>query len=1167
MQTQMPAGAGLADEIFEAYPAPTLIVDGDVRLLKVNRAARAMFRHEPDGAPPGLLRAGDLLHCLDSYGEGGCGRQHACKDCVIRSAVGRALSSGNVHRVKGVMRTRHQDGDEKISMLASASTIHFDGKTHVVLTLEEVSDVARLNDELMEAEQGLRASEARLQTTIENITDGVVVSDLDGRLLHWNRAALDMHGFVSLDERRSKLVELADIFELSAADGTVLPLEQWPVARILRGEHLRNLEIRIRRIRGDWSRIHSYSGTLVRDADNKPMMAVVTISDITSAKEAEEQLRRANERAGWLARFPEENPDPVLRLGSDLTLIYSNQAARSALGALRLELGLMAPPPLAEAARQAVAEGCRISREVPCGDRFFSMSFCPAQDQVNVYGEDITEHKRAEEALRETDVRYRLLFQNMLNGFAYCRMLYEESGRPQDFVYLDVNGAFERLTGLRDVVGKRVSEVIPGVRESQPELFEIYERVAKTGQPESFEIHFRPLKTWFSISVYSPHADHFVAIFDNITDRKLAAERLNSEKERLAVTLGSIGDAVIATDEATRVTLLNRVAEELTGWKAEEAIGRPLREVFDIVNETTRRPVVNPVDRVLREGVVVGLANHTALVARDGTERPIADSAAPIRAEGGRISGVVLVFRDQTEERRAEQMLHEEKERLRLAQDAANAGVWGWDLRTNEHYWSERLWELYGLAPNACEPSHEPWLQTIHPEDRPRTEQALQDAVRNGTELNAEWRVRRQDGSTRWLMARGRPVRNASGEPTRYTGIVLDITERRQVEEALREGDRRKNQFLGMLSHELRNPLAPVRNALCILDRVEPGGDAAIRAKAVINRQVDHLARLVDDLLDVTRISLGKIELQRSRFDLAESLRRTVEDHRLLFADLGIALSLTTNTGSIWVDADETRIAQILGNLLLNSSKFTDAGGCVTVMVEEDGAKASITVKDNGVGIAPDMMDQIFDPFTQADDSLHRSRGGLGLGLPLARGLAELHHGTIEARSEGLGRGSEFVLRLPVVSEQPRTAAVDSPARPIWPRRILVIEDNRDSAQTLRDLLELEQHVVDVAYDGRQGVEKARSFKPEVIFCDIGLPGMDGYEVARALRADESLGSPILVALTGYGLPDDRRRVVEAGFHCHLVKPIDFAQLEQILSDQAQTKEPGLGKRQGIVQS
>jgi len=329
---------------------------------------------------------------------------------------------------------------------------------------------------------------------------------------------------------------------------------------------------------------------------------------------------------------------------------------------------------------------------------------------------------------------------------------------------------------------------------------------------------------------------------------------------------------------------------------------------------------------------------------------------------------------------------------------------------------------------------------------------------------------------------------------------------------------------------------------------VAPGGDQARRAKGVIERQINQLTHVVDDLLDVTRVAHGKMQLQRRRLELNELVRRTLEDHRTLFERSGLGIELET-APEVFIDADENRIAQVLGNLLQNAAKFTPRGGRVTVTVAADAParQAVVRVADTGAGMPPEVLARIFEPFMQADSTVDRSKGGLGIGLVLVKGVVEQHGGSVEARSEGRGRGAEFTVRLPLdwtgAVERERPGAAGPKVR----RRVLIIEDNVDAAHSLKDMLELDGHAVAVAYDGPDGIAQARALLPEYVLCDIGLPGMNGYEVARALRAEAALRSVHLVALSGYALPEDLQRAAEAGFELHLAKPPTREKLDGLL--------------------
>jgi PAS domain S-box-containing protein len=516
----------------------------------------------------------------------------------------------------------------------------------------------------------------------------------------------------------------------------------------------------------------------------------------------------------------------------------------------------------------------------------------------------------------------------------------------------------------------------------------------------------------------------FVTLRKRDQERERAAGELYDEKERFRTTLRSLGDAVIVTDVNGRITSLNPTAMAVLGWD-EDALGRPLEQVFRIVNEETRATVESPVAKVLRDGKVVGLANHTILIRRDESTVPIDDSGAPVRDVNGKMVGVVLVFRDIRERREAEREL-------------------------------ERRAEL------------------------------------------------------------------------------------------LKEQDRRKDAFLVMLSHELRNPLAPIRNAVTLLQRGDPGGAAAQRARDVIDRQVAQLTRLVDDLLDISRITEGKIRLGKERVSLRDSVRRTVEDHRDLFQRRGIALELAAGDAPLWVDADATRLVQIVGNLLQNAAKFTNPGGRVRVELDCDGESALLRVCDDGVGMDAATVAKLFQPFMQAETTLARTQGGLGLGLALTKGLVALHGGEVRAASQGIGSGSQFAVSLPLAEPGPEPASANGPVPAGQQLRILIIEDNQDAAATLRDVLELEGHRVRAVHHGDDGLEHASVHAPDLVLCDLGLPGLDGFEIAKRLRA---LGlRSCLVALTGYATPEDAERARQAGFDHHLAKPPDMEKLAAILA-------------------
>ncbi len=816
---------------------------------------------------------------------------------------------------------------------------------------------------------------------------------------------------------------------------------------------------------------------------------------------------------------------------------------------------------------------------------------------------------------------------------------------------------------------------------------------------------------------------------ERTAELRLANAAVHSERELLLrVTLRSIGDAVTTTDAQGRVTFLNEIAQNLMGWTSEEAQGKPLEEVFRIVNEMSGQTVENPVERALREGRVVGLANHTILIGRSGKKTPIEDSAAPIRDEAGHVAGVILIFRDVTERKMAEKALRESEAQFRTLADSIPQLAW---MTKPDGYifWYNQRW--YDYTGTTLEQMNGWGWQSVHdPVELPRVMENWKVALGLGLAFEDIFPLRRHDGQMRWHLTRAVPVRDDRDRILCWFGTNTDITEERarieagrqrteqlravaqiatQVNSALdvntvmglvtegartiigahqciaslnadrtsegtirsistsgkyaigerndgglddavrpsmmgdmnhpirmtqadleahpswknsqeehhrpalrgllaaplirrrgnnlgfvqlsdkiegdftdddeailvqlsqvtaiaienarlyremRDADRRKDEFLATLAHELRNPLAPIRNALHLMR--ESGEDKAVfvRMRDMMDRQLNHMVRLVDDLLDVSRITRGKIELRQEVLPISDVLELALETSRPLILAAKHELTVTIDPQPIWVRGDKTRLAQIVANLLNNSAKYTPEGGRIDLSAQCRDSRAIIRVRDNGMGIPAAMLPKIFEMFTQVDQTLEHAQGGLGIGLTLVRRLAEMHGGTVEAHSEGTGQGSEFRLYLDTVVPPIHlevTAAVLQPVpKEVRSRRVLVVDDNKDSAESLGLLLSILGNDVRTAHDGPSAIQMALEHKPDLIMLDIGLPGMNGYEVARVLREKPEFRDVVLIAQTGWGQEDDRRLSSEAGFNAHLVKPVDLADLKAIFSKFAQ---------------
>jgi PAS domain S-box-containing protein len=418
----------------------------------------------------------------------------------------------------------------------------------------------------------------------------------------------------------------------------------------------------------------------------------------------------------------------------------------------------------------------------------------------------------------------------------------------------------------------------------------------------------------------------------------------------------------------------------------------------------------------------------------------------------------------------------------------------------------------------------------------------------NGQEIVVE----RPDGSRRTALEYANPIHDESGRLSGAVNVLVDISERKQAEDVLREADRKKGEFLALLAHELRNPLAPLRNGLQII-RLASNDSAAIdRARAMMERQLSHMVRLIDDLLDLSRMNTGKIALHKERIDLGTVVQDAVDAARPLIESAGHHFTIKLSPRPIFIDGDRTRLSQVFANLLNNSAKYTERGGHIQLIVEQQGSDAVVTVTDNGVGIPADLLPQIFDMFIQVDEAVGRAQGGLGIGLNLVRGLVEMHAGRVEVSSAGPGQGSEFAVRLPVALPLPCCAGPGGTTENATPggsrRRILVVDDNRDSATSLALMLKIMGHETAAAYDGVEAVDAAASFRPDIVLLDIGLPRLNGYDACRQIREQAWGKETVMIAVSGWGQREDKDRSRQAGFNFHLVKPLEPAALERLLT-------------------
>ncbi len=638
----------------------------------------------------------------------------------------------------------------------------------------------------------------------------------------------------------------------------------------------------------------------------------------------------------------------------------------------------------------------------------------------------------------------------------------------------------------------------------------------------------------------------WAAFLRDAADPARAEEALHRERELLQAIIDAIPVMITLYEPDTRVLRLNREFERVIGWTVAGTAGESLMELC-YPDPAYREEV--------RQFMVSCAAGWRDFRMRTRDGRQVETAWANIRLSDGRQVGIGL---DVTERRRAERALRDSERMLAQSQRAARVGSWELalddldDVNANALRWSDETYRIFGYEPGSVEVTNELFFRAVPPEDHGAITAAVAAALAGGDTYEVAHGVVRPDGTRRVVHQWARVERDPDGRPRRMLGTCQDVTEWRAAEEALREADRRKDEFLAMLGHELRNPLAPIRNGLAVLR--QRGGDATTaRVLALMERQVVHAARLIDDLLDVSRVTRGVIELRREDVALADVVARAVEEARPALDERRHRLELSVAAEPLVVHADPSRVQQMVTNLLTNAAKYTPPGGQVWLRAGREGGQAVVRVRDNGIGIRPEMRRHIFEMFTQADRVEGRVSEGLGMGLPLVKSLAELHGGSVEVHSEGPGLGSEFVVRLPLAlgpAGGPRPAA--GPAGAIArPRRVLVVDDNADGAESLAMLLRMGGHEVSVAHDGPAALKAVAAFAPEVVFLDIGMPGMSGYDVAKQLRAQPGSERILLVAMTGYGQEEDRRRSWEAGFHHHLVKPVEFGVLADLLNSNA----------------
>jgi PAS domain S-box-containing protein len=871
--------------------------------------------------------------------------------------------------------------------------------------------------------------------------------------------------------------------------------------------------------------------------------------------------RRKAEHSGELLKQTLESiTDGFVRLDRDWNVVYLNAEAERihripAAETLGRSIWALFPE-IAGTRLEAELRRCASERNAleleyfhPPHQSWYALKMYPMREGgLVLFFRDITEQKGQREALAESTARLRHL------ADAMPQIVFAASPAGH---FNFINRRWEEYTGYANVDKEHMACLVhPG---DVPRLGELWKKTMKTGDPVETEFRLRRADgefRWF-LSRSVPIRDsegRIVQWYGTCTDihlQKLDGERLRRSEERYRALFESMdeGYCVIEMlfDDAGNPCdyifhEINPAFGKQTGLV--DAKGRRARELVPALEAFW----FETYGRVAATGEPIRFENRAEAMGR--WFDVYAFRVGPPEARR-----VAILFSDITLRKRTEEALRQKVEELQTLMDTLPIGVFvahDPECRTITGnaaalaMFRSRRANLSKSAPEGERPVHFRVMQNgieIPAENLP-----VQRAARGEPVQNEELDDVFDDGTVLHTLMSAAPLRDADGRVRGAVASVLDVTQRKHAENALRDADRRKDEFLAMLAHELRNPLAPIRNGLEILRLAKLSGTAE-QARAMMDRQLNQLVRLVDDLLDISRITLGKMELRRDEVDCRTVIETAVEAARPAIDQAGHHLEVDVPEGAIRLNGDAVRLSQVVSNLLNNAAKYTPAGGRIRVSAAMEGEVVAIRVADNGLGIPGPMLQRVFEIFTQLDRRLEKTTGGLGLGLSLVKGLVEMHGGTVEAHSDGEGRGSEFTVRLPAVAVAERGAAKAAAETAAAPRcfRILVVDDNRDAADSLGQLLEILGHEVRTAYDGESGIAAAEAFRPGVVLMDLGMPKVNGFDAARRIRQQEWGGRMVIVALTGWGQSEDKLKSADAGFDHHLVKPVEADTLMKLL--------------------
>lgn len=770
--------------------------------------------------------------------------------------------------------------------------------------------------------------------------------------------------------------------------------------------------------------------------------------------------------------------------------------------------------------------------------------------------EELAERKAAAEELRHSEQRYRELVQNANSAIIRWK---------SDGTVVFINEFAQMFFGYSadEILGQHVNVLIHGtepgsvapeglvqdiVRNPNHYVNNVNENVCRDGR--------RVWMTWTNKPILddSGNVAEILAVGSDITERKRVEEQLREVTQRLTYHMDTAPLAVIEWGPDMRIIRWSGESERIFGWKPEEVLGKKMTDFRWIYTED--RAQVSEVAADLQAGADSRRFSANRNYRKDGSIIYCEWYNSSLLDEMGKVRSVLSLVLDVTDRKKTEEALRTSERMYRAIGETIDYGVWVCAPDGRTVYTSESFLKLVGLTPEQC--ADFGWASALHPDDAERTIAAWKECVRTGGTWDMEHRFKGADGQYHATLDRGVPVRDEHGQITCWAGINLDISRIKGAEQALREADQRKNEFLAILAHELRNQLTPMRNAVQMISTDAHGNPCLLKNSEMIERQVGHMERLVNDLLDVSRVSRGQLELKMELLDLRKVVGQAVEVAEHAIKGRRLEIAYNPPSAPVWIEGDCTRLEQITGNLLNNAIKYTDEGliqvSLDTERADGDSGRAVLRVRDSGIGIPAQMLPHIFDLYTQVNHTRDRRRGGLGIGLTMVERLVSMHGGTIQANSDGADKGSEFVVRLPlaVAAQTGGEVVMDETAGEVpgdnRKRSVLVVDDSRDAAESMSDILSLWGYVAETALDGPSAIKRAMENPPDVILLDIGLPEMSGIEVARLVRSEPTLKHARIIAITGYGQDELANLSGDSGFDAHMVKPVDLSRLRSELA-------------------